>query len=125
MDWTRSSAPFIRTFAAVLLFADPKNLRRNRRGLGAVLLQLRAAGNHGWPLFHAGHAIARAFNHCIVFLPTLDRVRAGPAFEIGFVFRERVLHFTIDFNQIAERGYQRATRVSRFSAFQIFNISAF
>src|SRR6266513_6208445 len=85
MDWTSSSAHFIRAFTAVLLFAGPKNLRRNRRDLGAVLLQLRTARHHGWPLFYAGHAIARALNHRIVFLSTLDRVRAGPASKSSFV----------------------------------------
>src|SRR5207302_10361672 len=72
MDWTRASTAFIRDLFAVLLFARSQNVRRDRGRVGVVFLQLRAARDHGQPMFHAGHPVARALDHRFVFISAMD-----------------------------------------------------
>ena len=51
-------------------------------------------------MFHAGHAVARALHHRIVFLSTVGRrIRPGPASKIGFVRCGRGRDFAVDFDQ--------------------------
>src|ERR1700720_2904501 len=132
MDWTRPSGHIIRGFAAVLLFADPKNLRRLGRRMGPLLLQFRAARHHGRQMLHAGHAVARALNHRFVFLPTLGRRvrprhgtspsnwRTGLAYKIDIILRERILHLIVDLDQVAEHFDWCASLVRGTSTFPAF-----
>src|SRR5437879_3821713 len=83
-------------------------LRRASGYVGAFLLWLCAGRHHGWPMFHARHAIAGFIHHRALFLSTLDRRvrarhetspsnwRAGVAYKIDIVLRERVLYFVVD-----------------------------
>ena len=49
-------------------------------------------------MFHAGHAVARALHHRIVFLSTVDGVRTGRADKIDIIRRQRRLHHIVDLN---------------------------